>query len=346
MKANIRPAWRVWPAVALAAAIGCVVHQSDPPPPLTGPSTFAQSLSIRANPDLLTQDGLSRSAINVRAFDANGRPLGAVPLRLDILVGGTLVDYGTLSAKNLVTSADGRATAVYTAPPPAPPTASSSSTVTVQATIVGTDGPGSAPFSTPIRLVAPGVILPPAETPTAVFSFSPTTPLANAAVLFNASGSCGGPLPSAGASCQSTSQISDYRWNFGDGSTGTGQITSHLFSAALTFNVTLTVTNDRGVSASSTQSVAVGASAAPVAAFVFSPTHPTTNDEIFFNASGSTAGPGHALVSYHWIFGDGDEAVGQVRQHRYESANTFKVTLTVTDEVGQTNTSSQDVPVQ
>jgi PKD repeat protein len=329
-----------WPGVVLAMLVACAVHQDDPPPPLTGPSTFAQSISITASPDLLVQDGQSRSQITVRAFDANGQPLGAVPLRLDMLVNGTPVDYGTLASKNLVTTGDGRASTVYTAPAPAPPTAPTTTTVTVQATIIGTTGPGSVPFSTAIRLVAPGVILPPAETPTAVFSVSPSTPAANTPVQFNASASCGGPLASASAPCQSTSQITSYRWDFGDGAGGSGQTTSHVFAVPGTFNVTLTVTNDRGISASTTQAVTVGASAAPVAKFVVSPGDPTTMDEIFFNASESTAGPGHTLVSYHWVFGDGDDAVGQIRSHRYKKANMFDVTLTVTDEVGQSNTSS------
>src|SRR6185436_7710388 len=103
-------------ALALAVVMAaCTVHQSDSAPPLTGPSDFAQSISITSNPDRLTQDGQSQSAITVRVFDATGSPDSGVAIRLDMLVDGTVVDFGTLSARNVVSGSDGRATAVYTA---------------------------------------------------------------------------------------------------------------------------------------------------------------------------------------------------------------------------------------
>ena len=133
-------------AVILGMTVACTVHQSSEAPPLAGPSTFAESIAVTANPDLITQDGASQSAINVRVFDANGQPMSAIPLRIDILVNGTLVDYGTLSTKTIVTGLDGRATTVYTAPPPPPPTAQTASTVTIRATKVGTDAPALRAF--------------------------------------------------------------------------------------------------------------------------------------------------------------------------------------------------------
>ena len=39
-----------------------------------------------------------------------------------------------------------------------------------------------------------------------------------------------------------------YSWSFGDGTTGTGKIVTHTFSdAGVSYNVTLTVTNDLGL---------------------------------------------------------------------------------------------------
>ncbi len=197
------------------------MHQGGQAPPLTGPSTFAQSVTVTATPDLITQDGQSQSAINVRVFDANGQPMSAVPLRIDMLVNGTLVDYGTLSTKSIVTGTDGRATTVYTAPPAPPPTAQVSSTVTIRATAIGTDTPSSAPFSAEIRLVPPGVILPPAETPTPEFTVTPTPVNLNVAATFDASTSCGGAV--TGGACSGSSPITSYAWTFGDGSSGSRQ---------------------------------------------------------------------------------------------------------------------------
>ncbi len=43
--------------------------------------------------------------------------MASLPLRLDMVVDGVAQDYGTLSARSIVTNSDGVATAVYTAPP-------------------------------------------------------------------------------------------------------------------------------------------------------------------------------------------------------------------------------------
>ena len=194
-----RPLARAWAAsvvkrssmcaVIFGMMAACAVHQSNEAPPLTGPSTVAQSVSVTATPDLITQDGLSQSAIAVRVFDAYGRPMSAIPLRVDILVNGTLVDYGTLSTKSIVTGADGRATTVYTAPPAPPPTPQVASTVTIRATALGVDARASVPFSAAIRLVPPGIILPPADTPTPEFVVTPTPVSLNVAAIFDASAS-------------------------------------------------------------------------------------------------------------------------------------------------------------
>ena len=74
-----------------------------------------------------------------------------------------------------------------------------------------------------IRLVPPGVILPPAGTPTAAFTFSPQPATANLPVIFDASTSQAG----SGAS-----QIVSYAWTFGDGATGTGRTVTHTFDVA------------------------------------------------------------------------------------------------------------------
>jgi PKD repeat protein len=48
-----------------------------------------------------------------------------------------------------------------------------------------------------------------------------------------------------------------YAWDFGDGATGGGVDVTHSFSAAGNYEVTLTVTDDGGLSDSATQTVQV-----------------------------------------------------------------------------------------
>src|SRR5206468_5466824 len=50
---------------------------------------------------------------------------------------------------------------------------------------------------------------------------------------------------------------------------------------------------------------------------------------------GSTAEPGHRIVSFAWNFGDGTFGSGDVVTHAYSQAGTFTVTLQVTDEAGR-----------
>ena len=123
---------------------------------------------------------------------------------------------------------------------------------------------------------------------------------------------------------------------------------SHSFASAGTFNVTLTVTNNRGLTASTTRQVTVGPGVAPAAAFVFSPTPVVANVETFFDASTSRPAPGHTIVSYSWNWGDGDPISTRstpVEAHDFGAAGTYIVVLTVTDEAGQQGTTTQSITV-
>lgn len=331
-------------AATLLAAAGCTVKNSEPPP-LSGPSGLALTLTLNAIPDSISQDGGSQSSIKVTAVGPDGKALAAVPIRVDMMVNGVAQDYGTLSARSIVTNSEGVATVVYTAPP-SPPNgvfgtcvSLPGNCVSIVATATSTSFDTANPQQVQIRLVPTGVILPPASAPTAVFAFSPTSVTANLPIQFDASGSCGGAIQ--GGACSSASAITAYSWNFGDGTSGSGKNVTHTFSAGNNFTVTLTVTNDRGLTASSTQTLGVGAPALPTPLFTFSPDAPGVNEAVFFNASTSTPGTGHSsIASYRWSFGDGQTGSGITVSHQFATAGNYLVQLTVTDEAGQSNTST------
>jgi PKD repeat protein len=336
----------------MLAWAGCTVHRTETPP-LSGPSDFGLSFGITATPDAISQDGGSQSAIVVRAFDATGAPKSGVTFRLDMLVGGAPVDYGTLSLKSVVTGTSGSATSTYTAPAALPagtnlPTCSGlpGGCLQITATPVGSDFGGARSQQVQLHLVPLGEIVPSGATPTAAFTFNPTTPSANTPVQFDASTSCAGPSDTSGG-CPAGQPIA-YAWDFSDGSAGSGRLTAHSFARAQTYNVTLTVTNDQGVKASATQPVSIGAGAAPTAAFVFSPTPVVVEAEVYFDASNSRPGIGQAITSYKWNWGDNESSPSSSsprQEHDYQAPGVYTVVLTVTDQAGQIGTTTQTVTV-
>ncbi len=317
---------------ASAMVAGCTVKKTAQPP-LAGPSELGTSLTMSATPDVLTQDGASQSVITVFARNGDGNAVANLPIRLEMTVDGVAADYGQLSARSLVTGGDGRATAGYTAPPAPVESVDRQTTIAILATPTGTDYANAVSRSVQIRLVPAGVILPPNGTPTAAFVFSPTAPAEHTSVLFDASSST------------DDGTIVGYSWAFGDGSTGAGRVTSHAFTLAGEYTVTLTVTDDRGLKASASQKVVVSASARPTASFVFSPTAPVVGQEVFFNAAASQAGAGRTIVGYDWNFGSGTPQSGMTVSKSYDVPGTYNVTLTVTDDAGKTHTASQSVTV-
>jgi PKD repeat protein len=343
-------------ALTLLTTAGCTVKNTEVPP-LTGPSGLALTLTVNAIPDSISQDGGSQSSVRVTAIGPDGKPISGLPLRMDMSVNGVAADFGTLSARSIVTNGDGVATVVYTAPPAPPngiftPCASGSgssslpgSCVSIVATATATNFSAANPESVLIRLVPTGVILPPPVTPTAAFTFSPTPVNLNVPVIFDGSASCGGPLN--GTACTSTSTVTTWTWNFGDGTSGSGKTVTHSFSGSGTsFNVTLTVTNERGVSNSTSQTVGVSASAPPKADFTFSPRPtPTVGDTVFFNADISVPTPGHPIVQFSWNFGDGGTASGLLTTHVFATAGTYAVVLSVLDDAGQKNTKETDIAI-
>jgi PKD repeat protein len=239
-----------------------------------------------------------------------------------------------LSGKNLVTGGDGRATALYTSPlPPADPV-DRQTVVQILVTPGGSDFGNATARSVSIRLVPPGIILPPNGTPVPSFTYSPSAPLAKSDVTFDGS-----------LSTDSDGRIVSYAWNFGDGSQGSGVLVKHGFSNDGSYTVTLTVTDDRGQSASLSKAVVVTASANPKADFVSSPSAPMAGQQVFFNAAPSTAATGRSIVRYDWDYGSGRQDSGILVWQIYSQPGSYTVTLTVTDDAGNKGTTSKAVTV-
>jgi PKD repeat protein len=82
-----------------------------------------------------------------------------------------------------------------------------------------------------------------------------------------------------------------------------------------------------------------------VANFTYSPNDPNTGDIVTFDGSGSDSSDTN-ITSYAWIFGDNTTATGETVDHNYTDDGTYNVTLTVTDDEGNTNATSRTISVQ
>ncbi len=172
------------------------------------------------------------------------------------------------------------------------------------------------------------------QAPMAAFGFSPTNPAVNAWVQFDGS-----------ASSDPDGSIASYSWNFGDGTSSAGAVAWHRFSTPGTYQVTLTVQDNNGVSDSTSQMVQVGSlNQSPTAAFAFSPTNPAVGAWVQFDGS-TSSDPDGSIAAYSWNFGDGSNGSGAVAWHQFSSPGTYQVTLTVQDDDGATDSTSHSIMV-
>lgn len=128
-----------------------------------------------------------------------------------------------------------------------------------------------------------------------------------------------------------------YEWDFGDGTTGTGQTPIHSYASAGSYAVNLTVVYDSGARASWRRALTV--SEFPIASF----TVQCDGLSCVFNGTGSYDPDG--IATYAWNFGDGDGSSGDGVSHRYVSTGTYPVTLTVFDHTGAIGIATTDLTV-
>ena len=160
----------------------------------------------------------------------------------------------------------------------------------------------------------------------------------------SATGSCVGNVCTfdASASGDSDGTIASYAWQFGDSTSGSGVNPSHPYSAPGPYTATLTVTDNRGGTATTT--VALTAGSAPNVPPVASYTTTCSFLVCTFDATASND-PDGSIVSYAWNFGDGHTATGVTASNTFPLGGTYPVALTLTDNSGGVTTLTKQIAV-
>jgi len=142
--------------------------------------------------------------------------------------------------------------------------------------------------------------------------------------------------PAAGQEVQFTDLSTDaptaWRWDFGDGSTSSSRNPSHVFTAAGSFSVVLTITSASG-SLTATQTVPV--TAGPIAKFTFSPATPAIGQVVQFSDV-SSGNP----TSWLWDFNDGSTSSDPNPSHVFASPGHYSVSLVAGNASGSGSTSA------
>ncbi len=146
---------------------------------------------------------------------------------------------------------------------------------------------------------------------------------------------CAGDVISYDATATNVSWPATFNWNFGDGTTSNGPITTHSYTTNNNFTATLIVTDKNGCTDSIKHQILISK---PVANFT------TTIDSINcgFSKVSFTDNSTLSPTSWQWNFGDGGTSILQNPSHNYTTPGSQTVTLIIKNLAGCADTISGD----
>jgi len=132
--------------------------------------------------------------------------------------------------------------------------------------------------------------------------------------------------------------IVTYSWAFGDGNTGSGVMPTHTYTAPGIYTVTLTVTDNGGLTDADTASANITGGGGPQlpVADAGGPYIGLVGSPVQFDGSASFD-PDGSIVDYSWTFGDGNTGSGAMPSHTYTGPGVYTITLTVWDNQNLTD---------
>jgi PKD repeat protein len=141
---------------------------------------------------------------------------------------------------------------------------------------------------------------------------------------------------SGSGSTDADGSVDTWSWDFGDGDSSGGVLADHTFDAPGTYVVTLTVTDNDGLSDSDSLNIVV-LNQAPVAVANADNTSGTAPLTVNFSGDNSyDLDSFGSIVAYSWDFGDGTSSSQANPGHTFTSGSQADAILTVTDNLGAT----------
>jgi len=171
-------------------------------------------------------------------------------------------------------------------------------------------------------MLTSSILAPVAQPPTAVLTFSPSSPAAGYPVTLNATSS-GGTAPYT------------FAWTFGDGINGTGNPAIHTFASGGSYNVTVAIRDSTGAIIRTYKIINVKYDVPPVPQFTWTPAVVFAGETVFFDGS-TSSDPDGVIVAHVWQLGEGASQTGIGVLHSYSSLGIYQVSLSVTDDSGVT----------
>lgn len=137
-----------------------------------------------------------------------------------------------------------------------------------------------------------------------------------------------------------STNATDYVWDFGDGGTSSEASPTHTYNSGELYAVKL-IAKGEGGSSGVTQDVRVVTSLpAPIANFTIANNNCEAPCTVTFTNTSANAS------TYAWDFADGSSATTKDASRNYPNPGTYNVKLTAANVVGTSNTKAQDVTIK
>ena len=130
--------------------------------------------------------------------------------------------------------------------------------------------------------------------------------------------------------------VSSYTWSFGDGTTGTGITSGHVYPHAGIYRVCIVVHSSSGCVADFCDSVQVGQNTQPNCIPSFTYYRDSTNMNIYtYHFTGYSGNNNYNTTRWEWGFGDGTGAITRDPYHTFAHAGWYQICVYIIDSIHQ-----------